>query len=845
MTLERDAMTVNPTPSRAPVRPRDHIVVVGTGMAGTRLVQDLVALAPGRHRITMIGAEHHAPYDRIMLSPVLAGDKTPEAIRLLDPDFLSTHAVALHAGDGVAAIDRQTRHVTTGTGRVIGYDRLVLATGSQPIRLPLPGAELDGVVTFRDLGDVDAMLARTRPGAPAVVIGGGLLGLEAAAGLAGRGMAVTVVHLAPTVMERQLDAEAGGLLAAALARRGIALATATQSRAILGDAAGCVSGLELADGRVLPAELLVMAVGIRPETTLARDAGLAVGRGIQVDAGLATSDPHIDALGECVEFDGATFGLVAPLYDQAKVLARRLAGIDGPGFAIRPTATRLKVSGVDVFSAGELGGTDQAAEEIVLRDAGRAAYRKLVIRDDRLVGVVMYGDVADGPWFFETMRKAAPLGEARDRLIFGPAFATMGAAGGGMDAATAAIAALPADAEICGCNGVCKGAITQAISEHGLATIDAVRAHTKASASCGSCTGQVKALIGLTLGDAAPPVTEDADPAICACTSHGHDSLRAAVRDLAPMTAIEAMTALGWTTPEGCAKCRPALNYYLLCAHPGAGIDDPASRFVNERVHANIQKDGSFSVVPRMWGGLTSASELRAIADVVDRYDIPTVKVTGGQRIDLLGVRKQDLPAVWRDLNAAGMVSGHAYAKGLRTVKTCVGSEWCRFGTQDSTGLGVRLERLTWGAWMPHKFKMAVSGCPRNCAEATIKDFGVVCVDSGYELVVGGNGGIHLRGTDALTKVATEDEAIEICLAFIQFYREDARYLERTAPWIERIGIDRVLSVIVEDATGRKALAARFQASQVHARHDPWAALVDRPTAEFTAIDLPARAAAE
>ena len=305
------------------------------------------------------------------------------------------------------------------------------------------------------------------------------------------------------------------------------------------------------------------------------------------------------------------------------------------------------------------------------------------------------------------------------------------------------------------------------------------------------------------------------------------------------------MDALNWKTPEGCSKCRPALNYYLLCTHPGAGVDDPASRFVNERVHANIQKDGTFSVVPRMWGGLTSATELRAIADIVDRYDIPTVKVTGGQRIDLLGVRKQDLPAVWRDLNAAGMVSGHAYAKGLRTVKTCVGSEWCRFGTQDSTGLGVKLERITWGAWMPHKFKMAVSGCPRNCAEATIKDFGVICVDSGYELVVGGNGGIHLRGTDPLAKVSTEAEVIEMCLAFIQFYREDARYLERTAPWIERIGLDRVKAMVVADAAGRQALAARFLASQTHAQIDPWATIAAAPGAEFAAIDVPARRAAE
>jgi nitrite reductase (NADH) large subunit len=283
------------------------------------------------------------------------------------------------------------------------------------------------------------------------------------------------------------------------------------------------------------------------------------------------------------------------------------------------------------------------------------------------------------------------------------------------------------------------------------------------------------------------------------------------------------MQKLHWSTPDGCSSCRPALNYYLLCALPGEYEDDQQSRFVNERLHANIQKDGTYSVVPRMWGGLTNPRELRAIADVVEKYEAPMVKVTGGQRLDIFGIKKEDLPAVWADLNAAGMVSGHAYGKALRTVKTCVGSEWCRFGTQDSTGLGVKLERMSWGSWMPHKFKIAVSGCPRNCAEATIKDFGVVCVDSGYELHVGGNGGIKVRATDFLCKVATEQEAMDYCAAFIQLYREEARYLERTAPWIERVGLAFIQARIVEDEVGREQLRARFLYSQSFSQDDPWA----------------------
>ncbi len=311
---------------------------------------------------------------------------------------------------------------------------------------------------------------------------------------------------------------------------------------------------------------------------------------------------------------------------------------------------------------------------------------------------------------------------------------------------------------------------------------------------------------------------------MCGCTAHGHDFVRRAIREQHLKTIPETMRALGWRTQDGCASCRPALNYYLLCAWPGAYLDDARSRFVNERMHANIQKDGTYSVVPRMWGGVTNARELRAIADVADKYNIPTVKVTGGQRIDLLGVTREQLPHVWRDLNAAGLVSGHAYAKGLRTVKTCVGSEWCRFGTQDSTSMGIALERMAWGSWTPHKVKLAVSGCPRNCAEATIKDFGVIAVESGWELHVGGNGGIKLRGTDLLCKVATAAEVLEYCGAYLQLYREEAHYLERTAHWIERVGLDYLKSRIVEDEEGRRALHKRFLESQRFAQDDPWTA---------------------
>ncbi|WP_109448328.1 nitrite reductase large subunit NirB [Azospirillum sp. TSH64] len=797
--------------STGPVRER--LVVVGNGMAGMKTVEELLAKAPGRFDITVFGAEPHPNYNRIMLSPVLAGEKTFDQIVLNSREWYDANGIALLTGEAVESIDRVGKMVVSQSGRVVPYDRLLIATGSMPFIIPVPGSTLPGVIGFRDLADVDAMLAAAAKGGRAVVIGGGLLGLEAANGLRVKGMEVTVVHLMPTLMERQLDPSAGMLLQRELERRGIEVLTGADTAEIVGDE--WVSAVRLRDGRELPADIVVMAVGIRPNMALGKAAGLDCGRGIRVDDRMRTSDPSISAVGECVEHRGVTWGLVAPLFEMAKVLAHDLAGGEGAAYTGSVTSTKLKVTGVDVFSAGDFSG-GVGTEDIVFRDAARGVYKRLVLKDGKLLGAVLYGDTKDGAWYFSLLKDGTDVSAERDSMIFGQGF-------GGADAGdpNAAIAALPDSAEICGCNGVCKGTIVKAITEKGLTSLDEVKAHTKASASCGGCAGTVERLLAVTLGDgftAAPKVKP-----MCKCTHHTHDQVRAAIVDRGLKTMPEVFQAMEWTTPDGCASCRPALNYYLLCAWPGEYKDDYQSRYINERAHANIQKDGTYSVVPRMWGGLTNAAELRAIADVVDKFAIPTVKVTGGQRIDLFGVKKEDLPAVWADLNAAGMVSGHAYAKGLRTVKTCVGSEWCRFGTQDSTGLGVKLERLTWGTWTPHKVKLAVSGCPRNCAEATIKDLGVVCIDSGYELHVGGNGGLHVRACDLMVRVGTEEEVLEYTGAFMQLYREEARYLERTAPWVERVGLDHIKAALVEDPERRRALNARFLFSQTFSQDDPWA----------------------
>ena len=787
---------------------RKKLVVIGAGMASGRLLEHLFETAPDIWDVTLFNAEPRGNYNRLMLSPVLSGEKTYDQIVTHDADWYAAHGIDCRFAQPVIRIDRDARLVHSNQSSA-EYDALVIATGSAPFIIPVPGKDLPGVVAYRDLEDTLAMMDTA--GKDAVVIGGGLLGLEAAAGMAAQGARVTVIHLMDHLMERQLDPAAGYLLQKDLERRGITVHCKGATKAILGKDRAEVVLLE--DGTVYPADLVCMAVGIRPETRIAVDSHLEVERGIIVDDALRTSDPCIFALGECVEHRGQLFGLVAPLYDQAKVLAKTLG--DQPA-VFRPvqTATKLKVTGCDLFSAGDF--ADAAGrEDIVFRDPGRGIYKRLVLQDDRIIGVVMYGDTADGNWFYGLMKDGTDIADMRDTLIFGPAFQ-----GGAAPDPMAAVAALPPEAEICGCNGVCKGTIVEAV-RNGATTLDAVRGGTKACASCGTCTGLVEQVMALTLGNA----VANAPAGMCKCTDHSHEDVRRLIKSMGLRSIPAVMQDLGWKTVGGCHSCRPALNFYLLAEWPLEYQDDRQSRFVNERNHANIQKDGTYSVVPRMWGGVTTPTELRAIADAAEKYAVPMVKVTGGQRIDLLGVRKEDLPHMWADLNAAGLVSGHAYSKGLRTVKTCVGSEFCRFGTQDSTGLGIRLEKLLWGSWTPHKVKLGVSGCPRNCAEATCKDVGIVCVDSGYNISVAGAAGMEVKETEHLASTPSEDEAVEIVTAFVQLYREHAKYLDRPWKWVAKVGLDWIIAQVVADLPNRRVLVERFEISQTVYRRDPWADL--------------------
>ncbi|MEC1541105.1 NADPH-nitrite reductase [Bacillus subtilis] len=782
---------------------KKQLVLVGNGMAGVRAIEEILSVAKDEFQITIFGAEPHPNYNRILLSKVLQGDTDIKDITLNDWDWYEENNIQLYTNETVIKVDTENKTVITDADRIQPYDELILATGSVPFILPIPGADKKGVTAFRDIKDTDTMLAASKQYKKAAVIGGGLLGLEAARGLLNLGMDVSVIHLAPFLMERQLDATAGRLLQNELEKQGMTFLLEKQTEEIVGD--DRVEGLRFKDGTSIEADLVVMAVGIRPNTTLGAESGIPVNRGIIVNDYMQTEIPHIYAVGECAEHRGIAYGLVAPLYEQAKVLAKHICGIETKPYEGSVLSTQLKVSGVEVFSAGDFNESEEK-KAIKVFDEQDGIYKKIVLRGNQIVGAVLFGDSSEGNRLFSMIQKEADISETSKISILQPL---------NQEAGTSITAAMSDDEIICGCNGVSKGAIIQAIQEKGCSSTDEIKACTGASRSCGGCKPLVEEILQHTLGSDFDASAQK--EAICGCTTLSRDEVVEEIKAKGLSHTREVMNVLGWKTPEGCSKCRPALNYYLGMINPTKYEDERTSRFVNERMHANIQKDGTYSVVPRMYGGVTNSTDLRKIADVVDKYEIPLVKMTGGQRIDLIGVKKEDLPKVWEDLD---MPSGYAYGKTLRTVKTCVGEQFCRFGTQDSMALGIALEKKFEGLNTPHKVKMAVSACPRNCAESGIKDLGVVGIDGGWELYVGGNGGTHLRAGDLLMKVKTNEEVLEYAGAYLQYYRETANYLERTSAWLERVGLSHVQSVL-NDPEKRQELNDRMNETlSVH--KDPW-----------------------
>lgn len=804
---------------------KEKLVVIGNGMSGLRTIEDLLEINKDKYDITVYGEEPHVNYNRIMLSYILSTEKTFEDTIINHQSWYEQNNITLNKGDKVISIDKINKTIKSQSGKIESYDKLLIATGSTAFIPKTAGCQLENVIAFRTKADVDAIISTIRKDNTAVVVGGGLLGLEAAYGIAKHGIKTILVHRSGSILSQQLDSTGGRLLQKNLESYGIEFKLNTTIEEISGD--GIVEKVNFTDGICVKSNLVVFATGIVPNTAIAKEAELSTNKGIIVDDFLKTSDDSIFAIGECVEHNGNTYGLVAPLYEQAKVLAKVLANKKTDGYEGSTLSTRLKISGVDLFSAGDYLG-DVTTEDLILLDEKAGIYKKLVIYEDKIIGIVLYGDTSDASWYLKLLKENTDISDLRTKILFGKSALTGDSGHGGND-----INSMSDDEEVCGCNGVCKGDIVKAIKEKDLKSLSDVKSCTKAGASCGSCLGLVEQILINTLGDE----YKQSEEGICSCTTLGHKEIKKAINEGEFETVYDVFSKLEWKTQDGCSKCRPAINYYLLVKYNDDKYkNDKRSSLVNDRMYANIQKDGTYSVVPRIWGGVTSPQELKDIAEIAVKYNVPTVKFTGGQRLDMLGVKKEQLAPMWQDLNDCGFVSGQAYAKGLRTVKTCVGNVWCRFGTQDAMNMGVIIEKLTWGSWTPHKFKIAVSGCPRNCAEATIKDLGIIGVDSGWEIHIAGNGGIKVRVTDLLCKVETDEELLEYVKAFMQFHREDSYYLERTAHWVERTGLQYIKDVML-DKSQVKSYAKRFEISQESAQVDPWAkAIKDGFTKEFDSI---------
>jgi len=791
---------------------KKRLVMIENGMAGLRTIEEILERDSEQYEITIIGKEPYPNYNRIMLSNILQKKMSVKETIMNSYQWYEKHGIELVTNDPVISVDREKKEIITEKNKQFYYDVCIFATGSSAFVLPIPGSRLNSVIGWRTIDDTERMIEIAQTKKHAIVIGGGLLGLECARGLMDQGMKVTVIHLAEWLMEMQLDKKAGELLKADLEAQGMHFKMQARTEKILGE--HDVTGIKLEDGTTLKADLVVMAVGIRPYTQVAQSCGLKVNRGIVVNDFMQTSDEAIYAVGECAEHRGQTYGLVAPLYEQGKVLADYLTYIPTEGYQGSTTFTSLKVSGCDLYSAGQIR-EDAEVKGIEIFDSVNKHYKKVFIKGDNIIGAVLYGDIEDGSRFFNMMKKKE---EIQDYTMV--SLLHKGSESSGLD-----IADMADDETVCGCNGVNKGTIVNAITQNGLTNIDEVTKLTKAGNSCGKCKGQIGQILEHTLGDdfvAAKP------GGICACTELTRDQIVTQIRAKSLKTSKEVRHTLGFKDKNGCPKCRPAINYYLNMIHPFQHTDEIESRFANERYHANIQNDGTFSVIPQMRGGVTDAEQLIRLGEVAKKYNVSLVKVTGSQRIGLYGIKKELLPKVWSDL---GMRSASAYGKKTRSVKSCVGKAFCRFGTQFTTRLGIRLEETFEYIDTPHKFKMGVSGCPRSCVESGVKDFGVISVENGFQIYIGGNGGTEVTIGQYLTTVETEDEVIKLCGALMQYYRETGIYAERTAPWLERLGFENVSSILLDEEK-QTTLYERIMEAKSAIDKEPWSALLNHKKAQ-------------
>jgi nitrite reductase (NADH) large subunit len=810
--------------------PKQKLIVIGNGMAGARAVEEVLARGGAEmFDIVMYGDEPYGNYNRIMLSNVLSGAQALDEITINPLHWYAENGITLHAGMRVIGVDRAAQVVITDNSTREHYDKLLIATGSRSFIPPIPGIFVNdalkpGVFGFRTIDDTEGMLAATKTSKVAVVIGGGLLGLEAARGLLNHGQEVHVVHLAAHLMNAQLDPTGGAILKDAMEAMGITIHLGATTAEVLGE--DRVTGLRFKDDTILACDMLVVAAGIRPNSEIGTRAGLTVQRAIVVDDHMrALDDRNIYVVGECAQHRGQVYGLVAPLWDQAKVFADHITARNTQAaYHGSKLATKLKVMGVELASMGITEPQHERDETIQFTEPKRGTYKKLIVRDGRLVGGILMGDISKAAYLMQAFDRESPLPDERLSLLFDL----------GTPSQKVTLDEMPSDAQVCNCNGVSKAAIGACVAG-GARTSLAVMNATRAGKGCGSCKGLVNELVDWFCGGEA-----EEDPAIhyyVPCIPMAKPELTKAIveRELRSVSAVFA--ALSPTGEDAASK--PALASLLITIWKGLYEDERDARFINDRVHGNIQKDGTFSVVPEMPGGVCTPDQLRRIAAVADKYAVPLVKLTGGQRIDLVGIPKEQLPAVWSDL---GMPAGYAWGKSYRTCKSCIGTEFCRFGLGDSMGLAAKIETKFRGLDSPGKLKLATAGCPRNCSEAMVKDVGAVAVGDGkWEIYVGGAAGSHIRKGDVLCTVDSEDEVMKLTARFIQWYRENAKYKERTFTFIDRVGIERVRAVVLDDADGiADALDAAIDESCATALKDPWKEAEKPKTANQFADLIPA-----
>jgi nitrite reductase (NADH) large subunit len=819
---------------------RRKLVVVGNGMAGARVVEEILRRDKDAFDIAMFGAEPYGNYNRILLSNVLNGSQKATEIFMNPLAWYRENGITLHAGVKVQNIDRRRRVVIgrpldqkaipyalgdegieTATEVEEPYDYVIIATGSRPFVPPMEGFGQPGTFLFRTIDDCERIAGYAQTCKKAAVIGGGLLGLEAARGLLTHGVEVTVLEAAPQLMGQQLDPDSGAMLKTIMEKMGIRVLCEKITTRIVAEN-GRITKLLLKDGTSIGTDMVVVSAGIRPITEVARSSGLKVDKAIVCDDQMRTSDPDVFSLGECVEHRGKIYGLVDPIWEQANVLADVITGTNPQAsYQGSKLATKLKVMGVELGSMGETRPASPQDEVIAYQEPKRGVYKKLIIRDERLVGAILLGELDAYTTLVQHFLSGSPVSARRADLLFpsteGPSLLQA--------------ISMPDAFQVCNCHGVSKKAIVEAI-RGGCRSVAKVGACTKAGTGCQSCKGLIGHLLD-AYGDAGKD--DPAEHYYVPGVPLEKSALVAEIRKRGIKSVSEVFTQLADGKEDAASKV--GLASLLKSLWPDEYQDERDARFINDRVHANIQKDGSFSVVPRIYGGVTSPSELRRIAEVAEKHNVRMVKITGGQRIDLLGIKKEDLPKIWQDL---GMPSGHAYTKAFRTCKSCVGSDFCRYGVGDSIALAQKIERRFQGVESPHKMKLATAGCPRNCSEAYVKDLGAVAIEGGkWEIYIGGAAGGSVRKGDLLVTVGTHDDVLKYMGRFMQYYREHGKYLERTYHFVERLGIETLRRILVDDSLGIIEQLDRDIQRAVDAYKDPWkeAEIPEHPR-QFSAPEL-------